>query len=216
MSQDLPSWLHECKESLLKTPQWQHLTRDVYSDVRKRLDKANVQFFADLSAEERRLFIDQTEQSLQKNGTYVEFLKILKKTVDRGVSNDVSKEIRLAVQDEQDGVLKTSRSELMMTKLAAGAAKLLRSLPHGRNEVSVLLNHEFPTLLRREVWKLYLSNVEARSMYVKKLETRRLVFAPVCVCELLPMFVCPSVLSHSLSSLADEQLKARYDFQHRR
>ena len=119
MSQDLPSWLHECKESLLKTPQWQHLTRDVYSDVRKRLDKANVQFFADLSAEERRLFIDQTEQSLQKNGTYVEFLKILKKTVDRGVSNDVSKEIRLAVQDEQDGV------EVAAAQAAAPGMRLL-------------------------------------------------------------------------------------------
>ena len=173
MSQDLPPWLDGCKESLLKTPQWQHLTRDVYSDVRKRLDKANVQFFADLSSEERRLFIDQTEQSLQKNGTYVEFLQILKKTVDRGVSNDVSKDIHRAVQEEKDSVLKTSRTELMMTKLAAGAANLLHSLPHGRNEVSVLLNHEFPSLLRREAWKLHLSNVEARTMYVKKLSTRR-------------------------------------------
>ena len=145
----------------------------MYSNVRKRLDKANVQFFADLSAEERRLFIDQTEQSLQKNGTYVEFLHVLKKTVDRGVSDDVSKDIYRAAQEENDTVLKTSRTELMLTKLAAGAAKLLHSLPHGRNETSVLLNHEFPPLLRREAWKLHLVNVEARTMYVKKLGTRR-------------------------------------------
>ena len=92
-SDDLPDWLDQLKTDLLSTGQWGALVRDVYNGVTNRLEQNHIQFFSDLSAQEKSLFIDEVEKSLFSTPTYKKFQGMLSRSLDHSLSDAVSDDV---------------------------------------------------------------------------------------------------------------------------
>ena len=117
--EDLPDWLAASKQQLLETRQWRALTRDVYEEIQEKLKENHIQFFADLTADEKALFVDEVEKKLSEQPVYKAFLSVLSTTVEHKISDAVDAQLR----DEEN---KYTQVELIVRK-AAVARTLVRN-----------------------------------------------------------------------------------------
>ena len=57
--QQFPSWLTAVRQDVVKTGQWQQLTRQLYAAIQDQLKESNTLFFTDLSERERAVFLNR-------------------------------------------------------------------------------------------------------------------------------------------------------------
>ena len=85
----LPEWLDSLKSELLSTKEWGQLVRDVYDGVAQRLEENHIQFFSELSLQEKSMFIDEVEKSLYSAPAYRKFQGMLSRSLDLSLSASI-------------------------------------------------------------------------------------------------------------------------------
>ena len=83
--------------------------------MQNRLKQNHIQFFSDLSGEEKSLFIDEVERSLFGDDTYRAFQGKLSRTLDETLSDDVDRELM------ESGDAPMSKVDRILEKAAEGA-----------------------------------------------------------------------------------------------
>ena len=111
---DMP-WYRDTKRALTASGEWHALTSLVHERVRAKLTQNNVPTFADLSEEEKALFVDESEKDIVDHDTYRQFVGHLGSTLETRLARHVQ------------GRLVASRSH------AAGAHEGQRKNTNARN-----------------------------------------------------------------------------------
>lgn len=66
----LPEWLKKSKEDILRAKEWNTVATSIFRKLHEVLRRHNVEFFNDLTGEEKNLFISQAESELLECSEY--------------------------------------------------------------------------------------------------------------------------------------------------
>jgi hypothetical protein len=164
----LPEWLENMRAGLMSSQEWQNLTTVVYHSVQDRLKQNHIQFFSDLNDVEKALFIDEVERSLAHDNVYKKFQGVLSRSLDESLSNQVERELL------ESGSSRVNKVDMILERAAEGATRLLKRLPSEKSIMRIMLNHEFPGPLRKQVWSMFLGHPEARQKYERDVVKSRM------------------------------------------
>ncbi|CAF1133350.1 unnamed protein product [Rotaria sp. Silwood1] len=175
---NLPAWLVDSRENVLKTQEWHNLTTNIYDAVDQHLAQSHVQYFTDLSDAEKSLVLERAARSLKGtvNGAptpYDNLNKRVSDLLDKGVNNDVSRSLL------KDDPLET-KTDIILNKVCEGIVGLLRKWPDQKYKLHAFLNQSLPQPIRFVGWNLYLSNANHRQKFINDLANNpRNVLSPM-------------------------------------
>ncbi|CAF1157730.1 unnamed protein product [Adineta ricciae] len=175
---NLPPWLIESRENVLKTKEWDALTHNIYDAVDQHLAQSHVQYFTDLSDAEKSLVLERAARSLRAttNGgptPYDNLNKRVSDCLDKGVNNDVSRSL---IKDDPT----ETKSDLILDKVCDGIVGLLRKWPDQKYKLHAFLNQPLPQPIRFVGWHLYLNNPTYRQRFTNDLTNNsRSVLSPL-------------------------------------
>ena len=131
----LPEWLQESKVGLTRSTQWQAMTTAAHAQIKKMLDRSDVQYFSDLSDAERVLFMDEVEKSLVSEDIYGDFMAEMGAHLSRNLALSVESEFK-----KKENIM--SKVELILKQAAEGSVGIISRLPQDQQAtLRLLLNH---------------------------------------------------------------------------
>uniref|UniRef100_A0A7S3DBZ5 Uncharacterized protein n=1 Tax=Palpitomonas bilix TaxID=652834 RepID=A0A7S3DBZ5_9EUKA len=154
----LPGWLSKAKEDITHAPEWNSLATQIFKKLQLVLQQHSVEFFNDLTGEEKSLFVAQAEAELHESDVYKDFTTIVGKVVDSHLEEEIREEVRSA-----DASL--SVSDLMIGKAGLAAASLIHFAREQKWRLLHIFLQKLPPPLRVEVWKMVLVDVKTRVTY---------------------------------------------------
>ncbi|CAF3693226.1 unnamed protein product [Adineta steineri] len=175
---NLPPWLMESRENVLKTKEWDTLTSNIYDAVDQHLAQSHVQYFTDLSDAEKSLVLERAARSLKgtTNETATPYDNLNKRVsdfLDKSVNNDVSRSL---MKDDPT----ETKTDIILDKVCEGIVGLLRKWPDQKYKLHAFLNQSLPQPLRFVGWHLYLNNPNHRQKFINDLANNpRSVLSPI-------------------------------------
>ena len=153
------AWLKDMERAILRTTEWKRLTRDIYEVVQTKMSENAVHFFSDLNEAEKRLLVDQAEQTLITGDSHKLFEHKLASLIDENLANAV----RAA---SASSATSASVEEIIVGRASVGIKELLKdSATSESSTLSLLLNRELPSQLRVQIWKMLLVKPDAKRTY---------------------------------------------------
>ncbi|UJR13258.1 hypothetical protein I4U23_000279 [Adineta vaga] len=163
---NLPPWLVESRENVLKTKEWDALTHNIYDAVDQHLAQSHVQYFTDLSDAEKSLVLERAARSLKASSggptPYDNLNKRVSDFLDKGVNNDVSRSL---IKDDP----METKTDIILDKVCEGIVGLLRKWPDQKYKLHAFVNQSLPQPLRFVGWHLYLTNTNHRQKFINDL-----------------------------------------------
>ncbi|CAF0791611.1 unnamed protein product [Rotaria sordida] len=175
---NLPAWLVDSRENVLKTQEWHNLTTNIYDAVDQHLAQSHVQYFTDLSDAEKSLVLERAARSLRGTTSgaptpYDNLNKRVSDLLDKSVNNDVSRSLL------KDDPLET-KTDIILNKVCEGIVGLLRKWPDQKYKLHAFLNQPLPQPIRFVGWNLYLSNANHRQKFINDLANNpRSILSPM-------------------------------------
>jgi len=187
-------WLEKIRDEMLQSKQWQGLTRLVYSEMQKDLEKSHTHFFADLSEDERVLMINGIENYVSESPVFRSFDNLLNETLERQI-------LQLVEKRRRDGNQQDSKSSLIMDIAAQGMTTMLSMIPSSIPAVRLLLNQKIPMNLRKQLWDMFLRDSDAAEAYRTRVHIGRIGTISSSDVEVTER--CQEIFENELISLSD-------------
>ena len=150
-------WVTLCKSSVLQSPEWKKVSRELHSILSDKLSRDCVGFFADLSFGEQLAYIKQIKRyNLQNTKIYQDFLCKLTEVTEQYISVQVEQ----LEQSKNPNLLNLSRLDKILHVTSEETASLLHDFPYKEieSQLSGLSNISLSPSLRKEIWKILLFN----------------------------------------------------------
>ncbi|XP_075706985.1 uncharacterized protein LOC142741499 [Rhinoderma darwinii] len=119
----------------------------------------NINFFNDLSETEKIFVLEKAAKALKSGAIYNELSVRISSSLEENILSYV-------VQEQQDGNIQGSQSDVVASHIQDGVINILENRPNMKVKLHSLLNHPIPVTLRTLAWKLQLSNTKARMEYL--------------------------------------------------
>ena len=153
------SWMVDAKQSVLQSKEWKMLASEVVEGIRGNLKRNNIQFFSELKEGEKGIFINEIEDELRSSDAFMQFQKALGDMLEEKLHSAVNQQLKTAEET-------ASKTDIILDFCARGSTEVLQKWPDLSSRLKFAFNSELPVVLRRETWKLLLSNRPARELYL--------------------------------------------------
>ncbi|XP_051891409.1 uncharacterized protein LOC127581248 [Pristis pectinata] len=152
-------WLAEVREQVQLGEGWQEYCKELFDVVLQQLAEGHIDFFTDLSASEKTLFVDRAAKAINGGNVY----RALVNRINSALEEQIGRHLIGKIQESKP--MKT-RSEAFQSHIEDGVMYLLQKWPDMKSKLRILFNHSLPPDLRKFTWNLYLSNTKVRTEYL--------------------------------------------------
>ncbi|XP_066455597.1 uncharacterized protein [Eleutherodactylus coqui] len=159
-------WLEQTRLQIQNLQEWKEFTVRLYEAVQQQMTENNINFFNDLSETEKIFVLDKAAKALKSGATYNELSARISASLQENILCNVA-------QEQQDGNILSSRSDVVASHIQDGVINILENRPSMKVKLHALLNQPIPLTLRTLVWKLQLSNTKARMEYLTRVSMNK-------------------------------------------